>query len=333
VRRPELSWDDPPAEDAEEEAGLQVTRAPREPTPLTVADVADHAVSVPTIRTLLAGAIDYAGLFPPASLSMDEAVRNYASYRAAADSWALGRFVVPMTRLGEFRECAASVLSAESPWRLAALAGAGGDDWHGVEHVGHHGAVVDALELRARTPDDVRAAASRRATDLDVFYEIPIDSDPGPLVAAIARVGGKAKVRTGGVTAEAFPNPADLARFVVTCARAAVPFKATAGLHHALRATYCLTYDADSPRSEMFGFLNVLLAAAFARAGLGTQDVTDVLAESDAAALRFGSDVVEWRGRRVSMEVLAETRGALAPSFGSCSFTEPIEELEALGLL
>jgi hypothetical protein len=119
----------------------------------------------------------------------------------------------------------------------------------------------------------------------------------------------------------------------VTCAQAAVPFKATAGLHHPLRATYRLTYDADSPRGEMFGFLNVLIAAAFARAGVGTEDIADLLAERDAAAFRFATRAVEWRGRRVSIEAVAESRAALALSFGSCSFTEPIEELEALGLL
>jgi hypothetical protein len=300
-----------------------------------VAGLADRAVSSPAIRTLLAGAIDYAGLFPPAALSMDEAVRNYASYRGGPNAWALGRFVVPVARLGEFDACADSLLPpAGSPWRLAAIAGAGGaDDWHMVESFPARGAVPDALELRARTPDDVRAAAARLPTDLDVFYEIPIDSDPGPLVAAIARAGGRAKVRTGGVAAEAFPCAADLARFIVACARAAVPFKATAGLHHALRATYRLTYDPDSPRAEMFGFLNVLLAAAFAHAGLGTQDVAQMLAERSAAAFRLGTDAVEWGARRLSMEVVAEARGTLALSFGSCSFTEPIDELEALGLL
>ncbi|MDQ3948962.1 MAG: hypothetical protein M3282_01320 [Gemmatimonadota bacterium] len=295
----------------------------------------DRAVEVSAIRTLLAGAIDYAGLFPPAALSMDEAARNYASYHDGAHSWALGRFVVPAARLGELRECTALLPAATgSPWRLAALAGPGGaDDWKLVQAFAGRGVVVDALELRVRTPDDVRAAAAQLPTSLDVFYEIPIDSDPRPLVAAISHVGGKAKVRTGGVRADAFPRAADLARFIVRCAEAAVPFKATAGLHHPLRATYPLTYDLDSPRGEMFGFVNVLLAAAFAQFGLGTHAVVDLLLERSPAALRFSTNGVEWRDRRVGIDALAEARGALALSFGSCSFTEPIEELEALGLL
>jgi hypothetical protein len=300
-----------------------------------VASLAHRAVSAPVVRTLLARAIDYAGLFPPAALPMREAVRNYASYLHGPDAWALGRFVVPVGRLDELQECTASVLRpAASPWRLSALAGAGGaDDWSAVEALAETGAVVDALELRVRTPDAVRAAAARLPRELAVFYEVPIDNDPAQLVAAIAAVGGKAKVRAGGVTADAFPQAEDLARFIATCADAAVPFKATAGLHHPLRATYRLTYDANSPRSEMFGFVNVLLAAAFARAGLSASAVAELLDEREWAAFRFLADAVEWRGQRVGITALSETRVSLALSFGSCSFSEPIEELVALGLL
>jgi hypothetical protein len=292
-------------------------------------------VSASAIRTLLAGAIDYAGLFPPAALPMRDAVHNYAAYLGSADAWALGRFVVPVARLGEFHDCAAVLVSsADSLWPLSALAGAGGaDDWAMVEKFTATGADVDAFELRVGTPDDVRVAWTRLPKDLDVFYEIPIDDDPGRLIGAIARAGGNAKVRTGGITADAFPQAGDLARFIVTCAGAAVPFKATAGLHHPVRATYRLTYEADSPRGEMFGFVNVLLAAAFARAGLGASEVAELLAEPNPTAFRFLTDGVEWRDWRVDTRALAETRGALALSFGSCSFTEPIEELGALGLL
>ena len=183
------------------------------------------------------------------------------------------------------------------------------------------------------TPDDVRSAAARFPRGLDVFYEIPIDGDPAALVAAIARAGGKAKVRSGGVTTDAFPEARDLARFIVTCVRSAVPFKATAGLHHPLRATYRLTYAADSPRGEMFGFLNVLLAGVFARAGLAAESVAELLTEREAAAFRFGTAGIEWRGWHVGTDAVAHARNALVVSFGSCSFQEPIEELEGLGLL
>lgn len=335
LRRPRLPRDDSRAEEAEEEARAEGARAAPEQRPLRVRDLTDRAARTLAIRTLLAGAIDYAGLFPPAALSMSEAARNYSSYRDGPHAWALGRFVVPIARLSEFGESAGAMLPRTGPpWRLSALAGAGGaDDWPAVATSGLRGALVDALELRAPTPDEVLSAAARLPKDLDVFYEIPIDDDPTRVVAAIGRAGGKAKARTGGVTPEAFPRPADLARFMVACARAAVPFKATAGLHHPIRAAYRLTYEAHSPRADMFGFMNVLLAAASARAGFGAYEVADVLTERDAGAFRFDADGVEWRDRRVDARALGETRAALALSFGSCSFAEPIAELEELGLL
>jgi hypothetical protein len=330
-----VSRNDPRAEEAEEEAGLEIARPPPQPPALTVGGIAGRVLSAPAVRTLVAGAIDYAGLFPPAALPMRDAVRNYASYVDSTDAWALGRLVVPVARLGEFHECAVTVRSRpDAPWRLSALAGAAGAaDWATVEGFAGRAYIVDALELRAASPQDVESAARRLPKDLEVFYEIPIDNDPAQFVAAIARAGGKAKVRTGGVTADAFPRTEDLARFIVTCARAAVPFKATAGLHHPLRAAYRLTYAADSPRGEMFGFVNLLLATAFARSGLAASAVAELLGERSATAIRFHTDAVEWRDRRIGIDALAETRATLALSFGSCSFTEPIEELGALGLL
>jgi hypothetical protein len=301
-----------------------------------VAGAASRAVGASPVRTLLGGAIDYAGLFPPASLAMEEAARSYAEYRLGRDAWALGRFVVPIARLDELREQAGVLLPsrAEPPWRLSALAGAGGAaEWAGIEARQGGGVVVEALELRVTTARDVSGAAARVPKDRDVFYEIPIDSDPATLIAAIRSVGGKAKVRTGGVTPDAFPTAANLARFIVNCAAASVPFKATAGLHHALAGRYHLTYEAKSASGEMFGFLNVLFAAAFARARFGENLVAELLAERDATSFRFSERGAEWRGRRLSTDDLSMTRGSLALAFGSCSFREPMEELRSLGLL
>ena len=75
------------------------------------------------------------------------------------------------------------------------------------------------------------------------YFELPIDADPAPLAGG----RGRAKVRTGGLTPEAFPAPADLARFLYRCAKARVPFKATAGLHHPIRSMQRCTYEPDSP--------------------------------------------------------------------------------------
>jgi hypothetical protein len=289
------------------------------------------------LHTLVAGSIDYAGLFPPAALDMAPAVRNYAAYRAGPDGWALGRFVVPAARLTELEaevESVASRAPAE-PWRLSVLLGA--DTAGELERLGElncrHAApgatalsadVVEAKASSVGAVEKLLAAVPRWAT---AYVEVPLDPDPAPLVAAIARGGGRAKARTGGVTADAFPDPPLLLRFLRAVTAADLPFKLTAGLHHPLRAEYRLTYEAGSPSGTMYGFLNLFLAAAFLRAGLGDADALRLLEERSAEAFRFLPEAIEWRGRRVDRATIAATRARGIGGFGSCSFTEPVGEL------
>jgi hypothetical protein len=293
------------------------------------------------IRTLLAGSIDYAGLFPPAALDMPTSVRRYAEYLADPDAWALGRFVVPVARLAELeRETEARAPRAPAaPWRLSALLGA--DAAGELQALGEFNCRHAAAGAAALSGDVVEAkAGSVEAIDrlLDAlprwataYVEIPLDRDPAPLVAAIARRGARAKARTGGVTADAFPSPAHVLRFLRACTAAGVPFKATAGLHHPLRAEYPLTYAPDSARGTMYGFLNVFLTAAFLRRGLADADALRLLEERSPDAFRFSADGIEWRGHRVDRAAVDEVRTAGIAGFGSCSFTEPVGELRGMG--
>jgi hypothetical protein len=292
------------------------------------------------LRTLIAGSIDYAGLFPPAALGMDAAVRNYAGYLAGPDAWALGRFVVPASRLSELEGAleTAAPRAPAAPWRLSVLLGA--DAGAELERLGEancrhaapgaaalSGDVVEAKASSVRAVETLLAAMPRWAT---AYVEVPLDPDPAPLVAAIARAGARAKARTGGVTPDAFPPPALVLRFLRAVTAADLPFKLTAGLHHPLRAEYRLTYERDSPRGTMYGFLNVFLAAAFLRAGLDDAGVLLILEERAPEAFRFLPDTIEWRGRRVDHATVAATRARGIVGFGSCSFTEPVGELREI---
>ncbi|HEU4699232.1 MAG TPA: hypothetical protein VFS40_08630 [Gemmatimonadales bacterium] len=294
------------------------------------------------LHVLLAEIVDYAGLFPPAALPMDSAVASYAAYLDSVDRWMLGRFVVPVSRLAEFERAAADRLPRlpNDAWRLSALVGA--DVAADVKAIGEfncrHAAegagavVVDSVELKATTPAEVVAARDRLPVWVAPFFEIPIDRDPSGLVDAIAQAGGRAKVRTGGVTADAFPPARDLARFLAECVRAGVPFKATAGLHHPLRAEYRLTYEPHCAQGTMYGFLNVFLAAAALRAGATRPDAEALLEERDAGEIVVEDAVIRWRDQRFDLAALHDVR-QLALSFGSCSFEEPAGDLRALGLL
>lgn len=295
------------------------------------------------IRSLLSGAIDYAGLFPPAALSMREAARNYSAYRIGSDAWALGRFIVPAERLDELVSAASSLSDdgGAERWRISALLGAHPhDDITRILAFNHRHAsaskwpaAIDTVELKATAPADIAASGSLVPSALVPYVEIPIDRDPAEAILMLAQRGGRAKVRTGGVRAEQFPATADLVRFIGACARADLPFKATAGLHHPIRAEYRLTYEPDSASGMMYGFLNVFLVAAFLRFGLDTGSAEDLLEEVSPAAICFNKKSVEWRARRLTVEQLREARTRLAISFGSCSFAEPLDDLRALGIL
>ena len=293
------------------------------------------------MRVLLRNAIDYAGLFPPAGLDMRRAVSNFATYLAGEDSWALGRFVVPVTRLDEFAAAAAPFFSSATPvrtWRLAALSGSDLEaDLDAIRNFnntsGHPSVIIDSIERKTGSVDEVKETMHRLPADLQAYLELPADRDPEPFFRCMAGSPLRAKVRTGGVTLEAFPSPADLLRFIAGSLRAAVPFKATAGLHHPLRADYRLTYAPDSSRGRMFGFLNVFLTAAALHSGMGEAEALELLEEGSLAAFHFSDDGVRWRGFRLGLTQLQQARRETIIAFGSCSFTEPIGELQAFHLL
>lgn len=299
------------------------------------------------IRSLLAGAIDYAGLFPPAGLSMREAVANYRTYRRGPDAWALGRFVVPAARLGELASEALTEypvgLTPDAHWRVSALvAGDGEADLEAVHEFNERytaaatqgwSAAVDTVEARATTLDEIGALAERRDPAIETFVEVPAGVGMTALLESLAAHRLSAKIRTGGVSAGQFPSPMDVARFLAECARLSVPFKATAGLHHPLRASYRLTYEPESAHGTMFGFLNVILAAAAARAGAEVIELAQLLDERSADALKFDGEVVSWRGFAFTAGDIEAARSRIALSFGSCSFEEPLAELRAMGLL
>ena len=169
-------------------------------------------------QTLLANLIDYAGMFPPASLSLEEAVRKYEAYQRGPYAWMLGRFVVPLARAREVTHLPLSVLG-DGPFEIIET--------------------KEIVEPKGRT----------------VYVE-------GVAPSQLAGKGLRAKIRTGGVTPDAFPSAETIAQFIRECRDHRVAFKATAGLHHPLRCVKPLTYEPDAPTGTMHGFLNVFIAAA-----------------------------------------------------------------------
>jgi hypothetical protein len=322
------------------------------------------ARSAGPLATLVAGAIDYAGTFPPARLPLAQAAANYLKYRTARDVRLLGRFICPASQLAALPAGFAALAERQSG--VSAIvdpvaADDGADDLPRsldaaleAVHRAPHGAAVDSIELRwpqavadrsntaelgnivQFTAGYVADAGLGRAT---LYFELPASAAARPeavraAVAALAdynRTAGERgcpaglKVRTGGLIPDAVPPPEQLAEAVAACREHGVFWKATAGLHQPLRRLDSLL------GARTHGFVNLFAAAALAAEhDLSTQEIAEVLREERADSFRFTTDALIWEGRSVSVEQIAAARRIALRSFGSCSFTEPCEGLQTL---
>jgi hypothetical protein len=269
-------------------------------------------------RSLLGGLIDHAALFPPASLDMPAALEADRRARASDEAWMLDRFICPASRLAE--------LPGDAPPLSVVLDGGEGD----VETVasaieaGRDVRLVEARIDPAWIPDTQTLV--RDKLGVEAFWELAPGRGLRGAVAAVREAGAGAKIRCGGLTADAFPPPEAVAAFVAACRDAGVRFKATAGLHHPVR------HVRDG--LPMHGFLNLLAAAVFAHAeGLGEAELTALLAEEDPAAFRVDAGGLSVHGRHAGADAIAAARAELFTAYGSCSFTEPVEDLGDLGVL
>lgn len=293
---------------------------------------------IESIRTLLAEIVDYAGLFPPSQISMKAAVANYAAYLDSPYKWMLGRFVVPVGRLGEFTENAEKFFGkSEEVWRLSVLASE--DIAETIELISVFNremsgkAFADALEVRAANDSEIENINQYLPADLNTYFELPLDKNLADSVIALAIYKRRAKIRTGGVTPEAFPSPEQITRFMRICLAANVPFKCTAGLHHPVRCLKPLTYEQNAPTGKMNGFLNVFLAAAFLQQGYAPKLIHELLKDERPDDFQFRDDGVLWKQEYFAHTTQLRFLRERVISFGSCSFTEPVEDLQEIGLL
>ena len=241
-------------------------------------------------RALLARLIDHAPTFPPASLPSDEALAEDARAAASPHAFMLARLVWRASLLGEL-----------PPWERPISA---------------------VLDAPVSVPDGHRVEAVEAPphfdpgealpTEHEVYVETPLDDSLEGRLDQLAELGLRAKIRCGGA---AVPTAAALAHFVRACRGRGLVFKATAGLHHAVRW------------HDEHGFLNLLAAVVFAG------DEEAALTEADPSAFALDAGSFAWRGRSASAEELARVRREELHSIGSCSFFEPVDELVALGVL
>jgi hypothetical protein len=316
-----------------------------------------------SLRALLANVIDYAGLFPPAKLPLEQAIHNHVHYRDDPENWMLGRFIIPASRLHELDRHHDELFTRGPPFVFAVLGRGGhtGDDFltglrqdlHDVSAFHRrHGprVVVDVLEVKVPTdalsPSHLAAPLLADAAvliqregppSLKPFYECPLRQEwRGEVETFLAALAGHRhhahppgfKLRCGGTEAAAFPTTQQMA-YVLERARVhAVPLKLTAGLHHPLH------HRDETLGVMMHGFLNVLVAAVLgATHHLGEDALREILETKQADLFRFDATQLGWGEYDADDGEIGACRHSVLLSFGSCSFDEPRDDLRALKLL
>ena len=300
-----------------------------------------------SLKAFLNQAIDYAGMFPPCDLPLEPALRNQASYVRSSEAWMLNGFVLPV---GQFSAATKflSQFDRSHPLSVAALgpktANADGfldalkDASAAIRSYSRSNIdLVSVSHLEMFLPDDVDSVSLTAAKaifgELPAFWEAPPERAEQTIALIAAHNSDDDtptfgyKLRTGGVTADAFPTSAQIARALVTAATHQLPIKFTAGLHHPIRQFR------DDVKTKMHGFLNVLGAAVLASEHQWDADqAVTMLEDEDPRSFSFTDDFFAWRDWKINTERLQYRRN-FVKSFGSCSFDEPRDDLRTLNLL
>lgn len=263
------------------------------------------------LRESLRGALDYAGLFPPASIPLEQAISNYAAYRESEHRDFLGSFVCPGTRLAEME----SLLPGGGEWPLAVVGGASlVRDFETVIEFNRRMQGVAQIRSYELSIDGINPIPGGLKTmqryGVRVYLEGPWS---GAGMESVKYLGLQAQLRMGGLEQTAFPTSAVVAAWLRKDAELELPFRASAGLQHPVRCTRFLNYEPDSATARMHGFLNLAAATAAAKEG----GPVERLLESEEPG-----ELLPWLGRH-----------ELLQSIAACSFEEQVAELQDLRLI
>lgn len=291
----------------------------------------------------LASLIDYAGVFPPASLSVDDAVAQYRTARQSESFWMLGRFLIRASQLEDLAASATgSMARGESPWEVSVVFDMGASEAASRASEFHTemdpAMSVAAAEARIAdtSPRAIRALFETLASinpQVVPFLEVDPASDIRGQLSRIKetatdmkRTGGT-KLRCGGVTADLFPSAGSVAEFIVAAVDSDLPFKATAGLHQPFR------HHDDVLGVMRHGFINLLMGTAAAAEGADIATVESIISEDDQDAFKLSAAFATWGSVSIPGSALRRVRQQRFIAYGSCDFDEPVTALRDLGML
>lgn len=324
----------------------------------------------PSVKAFMNEIIDYAGLFPPADLSLEPAIHNYSDYRKSEDAWMLSRFIIPALRLDELKPYADTLFTEGEAFQFSVL-GKGTETV--AEYREHLSQLVEAIEqfhaehgnrvqtdlLEVKLPREaVFANDQEQLVELlnetaeyfgesrqlpgrvffEVFFEENWQKDIRNVLKALNTHNAQTnhpyyaysgyKQRCGGVEAHMFPTVEQVAFALTEAKEQNVAVKGTAGLHHPVR------HYADEVQTKMHGFFNVFGGAMLSYAhDLSRDQLAEILSEEDADHFTFSDNEFCWKEYAISVDEIRQLRDVALISFGSCSFDEPREDLEQLGLM
>lgn len=323
-----------------------------------------------SFKAFMDGLIDYAGLFPPAELSLDTSIQKYSDYRKSEDAWMLSRYIIPASRLSELEPYHDSLFQEGEPFEFSVL----GKKTETIsEYREHLQDVIDAVDRFHRThggrvtTDILEIKLPREAVFANdggllkkifdetaewldksallpnrVFFEGFFEENWRKEIGLILEMinnhnqnyEGESfreagfKLRCGGVEADMFPSLEEVAVTLNHAREQNVALKYTAGLHHPIRRY------SDSVKTKMYGFFNIFGGAMMGYAhNLSDDKLIEILREEDPENFNFADEGLKWKDLTVSTDEISELRDVALISFGSCSFDEPREDLQRLGLL
>ncbi|MFG1948862.1 hypothetical protein [Nonomuraea sp. NPDC048826] len=246
--------------------------------------------------------IDDAGLFPPTSLHMSDALDRHRRDQERGSPVLTHRFLCPASRLDRLRA------EPFTPRRIGLILDT-------PELPDLDGLPIDIAEAKLPPDRSVEELAHELRRLLPQGVRLFVEVPPRKFVPDVPE-GVGLKVRCGGEQPQAFPAAEQLAAFIRFCVAGDIPFKATAGLHHAVRH-----FD-PSLGVDRHGFLNLLLAVCEAVEG---RDPVPALRTTDVGHLA--------RISRTVPEQTAKRARQLLVSYGSCSTTTPLDDLRTLQLI
>jgi hypothetical protein len=292
--------------------------------------------------------IDYAGLFPPAALPLNEALAKYSRYLRGDDKEYLSHFVIPVAKFDEVSSELQSLFTQELPLSLSVLSSALHKDFATILEFlsrGDGAFVLGAIEAKFNPQGDLASQLKECAevypqlpADCTTFYEIPACSGweerLGEAVSALCsarndlRANVGFKLRCGGLSAEMIPSVDQVATALLKCADAKIPVKFTAGLHHPFR-------HKNTALDCMFhGYMNLFFAGMVVAAGERSfTTITEFIDETDSSNLMLSNEKLSWKGQELTAEKIRVARKESVISFGSCSFEEPIDDAKNHGWL